>query len=109
IAKSKIVAPSFQIRIKPEEYFTALSLCNCLNIACVFKWYRMSKNTKKSFTCIHPIFNQEGYKKSNHTAKITASMAEGHVIIYHNLLAMTFSCFPSISFSGEGFCEASIW
>lgn len=36
-------------------------------------------------------------------------MAEGQVMMNHNLLVINFSCVVKISLSGEGFWEASMW
>jgi hypothetical protein len=50
-----------------------------------------------------------GNKISSQTAKRVAKIADGQVIIYHSLLVINLKAVVKISFSGDGFKDASIW
>ena len=64
--------------------------------------------TKDNLAIIHLCNIQEGIIVNIKTPKSIVNMAEGQLIIYHNLLVIIFSCLVRISFSGLPFLEASI-
>jgi hypothetical protein len=57
---------------------------------------------------IHDWESHSGIKINNQTANKVAKIAEGQVIMYHNLRDIILSCFSNISLAGELFLEASI-